>query len=109
MNFVSCSVETCPLNTSRQCRAPFLMVDISGNCVIKDKGPHDNKSTTEKYVDIKECNCKKCYYWERNEFTGLGKCGNNDPLHFEKRDEKAKCKAIDSQIDEPPAFPNIVR
>jgi len=108
MNFVSCSVSTCPLNESKQCRAPFLMVDLNGNCALLKTGPYDNKSLIENYVEVKECNCKRCNYWERNEASGLGKCGNTEPLHFDKRDEKAKCHAVETQIEEPPPFEAIV-
>lgn len=108
MNFVSCSMTSCQLNEMRQCRAPFLMVDINGDCVILESGPHDNKSQVENYVEVKECNCKRCNYWERNEVNGLGKCGNTEPLHFGNRLTKSKCHSVELQIDEPPAFGTIV-
>ena len=101
MNFVSCNLTSCPLNEQRQCRSPFLMVDIDGKCAISENGPFDNKSAIENYVEVKECNCKRCNFWERNEVTGLGKCGNTEPLHFNDRNKKASCNGFETQIDEP--------
>lgn len=102
MNFVSCNLTTCPLNEQRQCRSPFLMVDLDGKCVIPATGTHDTKSPIENYVEVKECNCKRCDYWVRNEVSGLGQCGNTEPLHFNLRNQDlAVCNTYENQIEEP--------
>lgn len=108
--FVSCTATSCPMNSDKQCRAPFLMVDQEGKCLIMDNGPHECKSPTENYVDIKECRCKGCNHWELNEsgHQPIGSCGLGADLFFRliKDDDgvaSAGCHDFQKQI-KPPDF-----
>lgn len=110
MRFVACSAIDCPMNQEKQCRAPFIMVDKEGYCIIKGNGPHDMKSITESYVDIRECRCKDCNNWEidkmlSDETREIGVCGLGLDLFFTKRDvlgtSCAKCNTFEKQISKP--------
>ena len=82
MQFVSCNDESCPFNTQRTCRAPWLTVDENGKCMIRENGPFTTPSATEQYVEIRSCSCQKCNNWEVDEATGVGTCGLRDSLAF---------------------------
>ena len=82
--FVSCSDSACPMNSDKQCRAPLITVDDEGLCTIKEKGPFNGKSASEKHVEILECVCQKCDAWELDEASNIGSCGLRAPLAFEK-------------------------
>ena len=104
--FVSCAATKCPMNEGRQCRAPFMAVNGLGACFTKDAGPHDKKSPTENYVDVRACDNKKCNYWEEDKVTGAGVCGYAADLVFVLRqgpdgEEISVCSNFDSQIDQP--------
>lgn len=110
MQFVSCSDVSCPFNELKQCRAPFIAIDEQGLCVIKEGGPFGNKSQTERYVEIKECRCQLCNYWELDDSTNIGSCGLRENLHFEARKDLVgpKCSTYDKQIEKPGfSAPNV--
>lgn len=112
VQFVSCNDEACPFNEDRQCRAVWMMVDEDGKCAIRSQ-PHDQKSETESYVDLKECRCESCDNWEFDEFSKLGQCGLRTDLHFQSR-KKAEdevgpyCYSYEKQIREPGPFDGAV-
>ena len=105
--FVSCTDEGCPLNQNRRCHSLLISVDEAGCCTIRNNGPHDPKSPTENYVEITECLCQKCQFWELDESTRLGKCGFNASLAFlgmkGETGAYSRCKEISGQV-EPPKF-----
>lgn len=80
--FVSCNAIKCPLNEQKQCRAPFIEIDHDGRCKIINDGPFENKSQTEKYVEIKSCDCEQCSFYEQDEVSGAGQCGHREDLFF---------------------------
>lgn len=117
MQFVTCNETTCPFNEGRECRASFLMIDSNGKCVIKDKGPFDGKAVTQNYVDIRECRCKVCNHWEKDELTEIGQCGLRDSLHFNQRKvdpnqptgpSQAACSTFEQQVEQPENFPRQI-
>lgn len=97
LQFIACSDTKCPLNTSKQCRSPFIFVDEEGRCSIRESGPYDNKSDVEKYVDLKQCDCSKCDHWEENSL-GVGSCGFGGDLFF---GNKNICYQFEKQIGDP--------
>lgn len=107
VRFVACSETSCPMNCDKQCRAPFLMVDENGYCMIRDGGPYDNKAATESYVDIRECRCKSCNHWEKDEsgVVPVGVCGLGSDLFFSLRSKDGNpasiCSDFDKQVDQP--------
>lgn len=109
MQFVSCSDTTCPMNQDKQCRAPFITINQDGTCKIRDAGPYDGKAETEKYVEIKECQCSKCNHWEQNAATLIGACGLHSNLFFDRKKVqedaygKPVCDTFHKQIT-PPGF-----
>lgn len=102
--FVACTCISCPMNGDKQCRAPFLMVDEDGHCLIKDAGPYTNKAPTESYVDIMECRCKSCQHNEKDESMATPRfvCGLGEDLFFKLRQvndkEVALCHAYEKQV-----------
>lgn len=80
--FVSCNATSCPLNEQKQCRAPFIAIDADGRCKIMKGGPFDNKAQTENYVEIRSCDCEGCSFFERDEVTNDGQCGQREDLFF---------------------------
>jgi len=92
------------------------MVDEDGRCAIRDGGPHEDKSPTEKYVELRECNCKSCNHWEEDKATQKGDCGLHEDLFFkilnikdEYNPKKSQpdgpfCHAYDKQIPKTPPF-----
>ena len=116
IQFVSCNDESCPLNEGKNCRASWLMVDEDGKCAIRDQC-HDEKSTIETYVDLKECRCESCNNWELDEASQIGQCGLREDLFFRlKKTLKDKkevflgpfCFSYEKQISEPGAFDKVV-
>lgn len=113
MQFVSCNDITCPLNEGKQCRAPFIAVGVDGKCLIRDNGPLDGKSETEKYVEIRTCQCQKCNYWELDEARNVGSCGLRESLFFSQdRNEdktlgKPECDTYKKQISQPGFSANL--
>lgn len=122
MRFVSCTDESCPLNSQRQCRGPYIMLGENGECVTRIEGPHDNKSETEDYVEIRECCNTRCIHWQQDEESEIGVCGLADDLKIVKvvlqgpdgqelfeRDESGKtvpkvstvCMIYNNQIQQP--------
>lgn len=107
MQFVACNDITCPFNQTKQCRAPFIAIGPDGKCLIRDGGPFENKSETEKYVEIRTCLCQKCNYWELDEARQVGSCGFREDLFFSQaRDEdkalgKPECDTYKKQISQP--------
>jgi hypothetical protein len=104
LQFVSCNDTSCPLNQSKQCRAPFIFVDENGTCSIRNAGPHDNKAEVETYVDLKRCDCTKCDNWEED-LLGAGTCGFRGNLFFT---DKNICHEFEKQVGEP-GFATIVK
>lgn len=116
IQFISCNAEECPLNEDKQCRAPWIVADESGKCLIRANGPYDGKSETEKYVDLMECRCEQCRHWERDQSTLLGQCGLGTDLFFNLKwvENPADpenptpvgpvCNDYDKQISEPPPY-----
>ena len=105
MQFIGCNDDECPLNQDRQCRAPWIAVDSDGNCITRSKGPFDNKSETERYVELSSCSCTSCVLWEReDDDSDEGRCGAGKDLHFVPRDAGVKCLEFEKQIDEPDPF-----
>lgn len=108
--FVACNDTACPLNEGKQCRAPFIAVNEHGICIIRDSGPHHNKSETERYVEIMECQCQKCNHWEVDEAKNVGSCGFRDKLFFNQFKladgtyGPPTCNEIAKQISQP-GFP----
>lgn len=114
--FIACTADECPLNEDRQCRAPWIAVDEDGRCMILDTGPYDDKSPTEKYVELKGCKCSDCNHYEIDKETLRGDCGLGEDLFFKmlevKDDHDPKrgqrdgpfCHAYDKQISKTPAF-----
>jgi len=106
--FVACTDLECPLNEDRKCRSTFLSIDELGCCVLRNNGPYDPKSPTDNYVEIAECLCQKCEFWELDEALGIGKCGRAADLSFMgERDSEGfpycVCREIAGQIN-PPKF-----
>lgn len=104
MQFITCSDEGCPFNKDKSCRAPFVMIDDNGRCLIRDHGPFTFKSETEQYVEIRECRCQKCNHWELDESINMGTCGLRENLHFiQHKDEPVgpKCSNFEKQIEQP--------
>lgn len=115
IQFISCTATDCPLNCDKQCRAPYIMVDEAGKCAIRDGGPYLGKSAIENYVDLRECKCSSCSFWERNEVSQLGQCGFRADLAFsykkgtdQKTTEGPFCRERQKQIDSPPPFSTSV-
>lgn len=101
VQFIACSETSCPMNEDKQCRSPFVLVDHAGHCLIRENGPHDEKSQTESYVDLQECGCKKCAHWEENPY-GAGDCGFRADLFFRRLAEGGPvCSQFADQIGEP--------
>lgn len=111
MQFVACGDESCPLNESKSCRAPFIAIDENGQCMIRENGPFLNKSQTENYVEIRECRCQKCNHWEKDQATEVGTCGLREDLFFNSFKNEAlgpKCSALEKQIEKPGfSAPNV--
>lgn len=97
LQFVSCSDVGCPMNSGKQCRAPFIFVDADGRCSIKANGPYDNKAAIESYVDLKTCDCERCDHWEQDN-QGKGVCGFRADLFFGPGNI---CHEFDKQIGQP--------
>ena len=104
IQFVSCADESCPFNEGKGCRAPFIAINELGQCMIREGGPFENKSATENYVEIKECRCQKCNFWELDEAINVGRCGLGENLFFMQYKDLQlgpKCNVFDKQIPEP--------
>ena len=95
--FVACSDEKCPMNQERQCRASLISVDEDGLCLVRNLPPSP-KAGTEGYVELAECRCTSCIYWEIDEIEELGKCSLGTDLHFTMRNS---CHDYEKQIKEP--------
>lgn len=111
MQFVACGDESCPMNEGRTCRAPFIAIDDEGRCMIREGGPFTLKSSTENYVEIRECRCQKCNFWELDEANLVGACGLRENLFFEQHKDQPlgpKCSAFEKQIEKPGfSAPNV--
>jgi hypothetical protein len=103
MQFISCNDVDCPLNESKQCRAPFIFVAADGTCSVRNSGPYDNKAEVESYVNLKRCECTKCDHWEEDAM-GEGSCGFRGNLFFTAVNI---CHEFEKQIGEP-GFATIV-
>lgn len=102
--FVSCGDQSCPFNESKTCMAPFIAINEQGFCMIREGGPFDNKAQSENYVEIKECRCQKCNYWELDEAINVGRCGFGEKLFFVQYKDAPlgpKCNTFDKQIEQP--------
>jgi hypothetical protein len=104
--FISCTEHRCPMNQERRCRSAFISVDENGCCTIRNNGPYNPRSQTDNYVEITECLCQKCQWWEVDEAARLGKCGFNCALAFLIGDDEngipySRCREISSQIEPP--------
>ena len=98
--FVTCSVTSCPSNSSKSCRAKKLSVGSTGDCQACNQAV--DKSITDNYVEVEACTNQKCDHWELDEATSRGKCGSASPLHFSKTaDDHPICMEFKTQIGQP--------
>ena len=105
MRFVTCTDTSCPMNESKQCRAPRITVNAEGVCMLREAGPFDGKAQTERYVEIYECRCQKCNSWEQDPVTEAGVCGLGEDLSFLQHMGEPlnpKCSSFEKQIGAPP-------
>ena len=111
MQFVTCGDESCPFNENKTCRAPFIAINELGLCMIREGGPFKDKSDVDKYVEIRECRCQKCNFWELDEALNIGRCGLGDPLFFNQTENSPlgpKCSTYEKQIGQPGfSAPNV--
>lgn len=79
------------------------MVDQDGRCIVRHDGPHENKSVTDNYVEIRECSCQKCNHWELENDGETGKCGLGAGLALvdKSEDHGPICSDYKKQIGEP--------
>jgi len=104
LRFVSCMDESCPLNETKQCRAPMIAIGTNGACLLRENGPFEGKSETEKYVEISECRCQKCNHWELDEVSNTGVCGLAENLTFLQHKNEPlnpQCQTFEKQISAP--------
>jgi len=105
--FIACTECDCPLNENRRCRSSFISVDENGYCTIRNNGPYDPKSLTDNYVEVIECLCQRCQWWEIDEAHNVGRCGFNTELAFltdrdlETGTPRSRCREIVGQIEPP--------
>jgi hypothetical protein len=92
----------------KTCRSRAIFVGDDGACRVKKEGPHGNKAEIEGYVDLRECRCSRCNYWELDERTQIGQCGAREDLFFfmarrdaEQGESSPVCNNFRKQIDQP--------
>ena len=123
VQFVSCTVVSCPMNQDKQCRSETIDVDEDGVCMTQGS-QEGTPSPTERHVTINECKCEECDDWEKDDHTEKGRCGLEEPLFFigrwpervtpepgedvaeckrkELSEGRAKCQVFEKKIGEPP-------
>lgn len=84
MEFVFCTVSSCPLNVDSQCRSKFINVGMDGVCLTRQADEKPPRSELPRYVEIKSCLCSQCDYWESDP-NGEPKCSFSGSLNFEGR------------------------
>lgn len=108
MQFISCGDTGCPMNEGKTCRARFIFVGGDGECRLKKEGPHKDKAPIEGYVELRECRCSTCNYWELDEATQVGQCAAREDLFFfiskadlAREDSSPVCNNFRAQISQP--------
>jgi len=113
MEFVFCTVSSCPLNADNQCRAEHINVGMDGTCLTRTAEEKPKMSDLPRYVEIKSCICSGCDHWESDP-NGTPKCSFSGTLNFEGRpsdrirdpkrvrsEGKPVCTAFDKMIVQP--------
>ena len=113
MEFVFCTVSTCPLNRDNQCRAQAINIGMDGSCLTKLADEKPPMSEIPRYVEIKSCLCSECDHWESDP-NGKPCCSFAGTLNFEghmsdtvkdpkkvRSEGRAVCTNFGNKIDQP--------
>jgi len=113
MEFVFCTVSSCPLNVDNQCRSKFINVGMDGSCLTCSAETKPESSETPRHVEIRSCLCGQCDHWE-SDANGNPLCGFADSLSFEgrpteevpdrkkaRKEGKPMCSVFLKKVDQP--------